>query len=221
MKKQLFSSTLLLLCFLNPFLIIQGATPQAAAPLDIITNMIEGNKRFYTGHLSHIDQSQQRVHAVAKDQHPYAVVITCSDSRVVPEILFDYGLGDIFNIRVAGNVLDESVLGSVEYSVAHLNVPVVLILGHKRCGAVTATVHHDNPHNHINYIIRQIAPAVKSAENEPGDIIDNAVRNNVANMITKLKEQSDIVISAIEKGKLSVIGGYYDLDSGRVEFTNF
>jgi carbonic anhydrase len=132
---------------------------------------------------------------------------------VPPELIFDQGLGDLFIIRLAGNIVDDAAAGSIEYAVDHLGVPLVVVLGHKRCGAVDATVKGGEAHGHIPTLVKAIRPAVEMTKGKPGDPVDNAVRANAENMANKL-EGNEI----LKKAKAKVVQGYYDLDTGAVTF---
>ena len=157
---------------------------------------------------------------IAKGQHPYAIVLTCSDSRVPPEILFDTGLGDIFVIRVAGNTVDDAAIGSIEYAVEHLHVPLVIVLGHERCGAVQAAVQavqkHETLPGRLGAIINPIVPAVTAVEGQGGDVVEKAVCENVLRVVHQIRSSKPILTETIHEKKLSVIGARYDLDSGQV-----
>lgn len=179
--------------------------------------LMEGNQRFYTGHLEHIDQSLKTLHDIAPAQHPFAVVIACSDSRVVPEVIFDQGLGDIFDIRVAGNIADDAVIGSIEYAVEHLHVPLIVVMSHQRCGAVTAAVEHASEHNHMDTILHEIEPALKQAETLKGDLIDNTSRCNAQLVASQLAQSAPVLKQAIDSGQLKIVAAHYHLDSGRVD----
>lgn len=153
-------------------------------------------------------------------QHPYAVVITCSDSRVAPEILFDINLGDIFTIRTAGNVVDAFETGSVEYGAEHLGSPLVVVLGHSNCGAVTAAVEGGEAGGSISAIVDAINPSVEKAKNEVTDeneVLDKAIELNVENSIAELRKSE--ILSELEKeGKLKIVGATYDIMTGEVKF---
>ncbi len=155
---------------------------------------------------------------VSKAQHPFATILSCSDSRVPPEIVFDVGLGDLFTTRVAGNVVDAAVLGTVEYGAEHLNVPLVVVLGHTGCGAVKATLESDEPRTHIETLIKDIRPAVNEARHEGGDVYDNAVRDNVYRSVRQLREAKPIMNVLCRDRKIQVVGAVYHLDTGVVEF---
>ena len=150
------------------------------------------------------------------------MVFSCVDSRVPPEIVFDRGLGDLFVIRTAGHVVDDAALGSIEFGAEELHIPLVLVLGHERCGAVAATLDAieagARPHGRIGAIVDGIQPAVTEVQGYPGDILDNAVRANIRLTILRL-EESAILGGARQAGQLRIVGGRYDLDTGEVEIT--
>jgi carbonic anhydrase len=136
---------------------------------------------------------------------------------VASEIIFDQGLGDLFDIRVAGNFIDNVVLGNMEYAVLELGVPLLVILGHERCGAVKAALDGKPVPGHISSLVAAIKPAVYATKGQPGDPWDNAVRANVKMTVNKLKALSPILAKAVKAGTLKVVGARYDLDSGKVE----
>ena len=176
----------------------------------------EGNERFVSKKCIHPNQSAPRQADVVKGQQPFAAILGCSDSRVPPEIIFDQGIGDLFIIRVAGNILTEEVLGSIEYGVEHLGIPLVLVLGHQKCGAVQAAVKGGEAPGKIHRLVEALHPAVAKAKNLPGDLVENAVRANVEQAVELLKESKPLVVELVHKGKVKVIGGYYSLETGRV-----
>ncbi|MBA3035016.1 MAG: carbonic anhydrase [Desulfobacterium sp.] len=178
--------------------------------------LLDGNKRYVNEKQTHINQTAKRRIEVAKGQHPFAVVVCCSDSRVPPEILFDQGLGDLFVIRLAGNILNDEAIGSIEYAVDHLDVQYIMVLGHERCGAVGATVQGGEAPGHIGSLVKAIQPAVDKAKSQPGDVLDNAVRANVGMVVEQLKSSAPILNEFIKKGVLTVVGARYDLDDGAV-----
>src|SRR5262249_5980473 len=151
-------------------------------------------------------------------QHPHAAVLACADSRVAPEIVFDQGLGDLFTIRVAGNIATEGVMASLEYAAEHLHVPVVVVLGHQKCGGVTAAVEGNPRPGHMGAIVREIKPAVDKARGMPGDLVANAVRTNVQLVVEQLRQSKPILAEMVDKHELRVVGGVYSLDTGRVEW---
>lgn len=182
-----------------------------------LQKLMDGNRRYIQQKRTFPDQARSRIVELAKGQHPFAIVLCCSDSRVVPEILFDQGLGDLFDIRVAGNVLDDAIIGTMEYAVAELGTPLVMILGHEGCGAVKAALDGKPVPGKIGSLVAAIKPAVDSIKSQPGNAWDNAVKANVKMNVNKLKQSSSIIAQAVKAGKLKVVGGRYDLDTGTVE----
>jgi carbonic anhydrase len=180
-------------------------------------NLTEGNARFVSGNAIHPDQSIADLRAeLVTSQHPFAVIVTCSDSRVPPEIVFDQGLGDIFVIRTAGEVMDNVTLGSIEYAVDHLNVPLVLVLGHDGCGAVEAAVSGSEANGHIVDLVEAIKPAVETAKGMKGDLLNNSIDVNTQNIVAKLKSSGPILSLAVKQDKLKILDARYRLDSGMV-----
>lgn len=181
--------------------------------------LMSGNKRFITAHFEKSHQTSQRRLEVAKGQHPFAAILCCSDSRVPPEVIFDQGLGDLFVIRIAGNIIDDAALGSLEYAVEHLGVKTIIVLGHERCGAVDATLKGGaEHHNHIDSLVKAIQPAIVNVKSLPGDMLDNAVRENIKYVVQGLSSSEPILKERVAKKELKVLGARYDLDDGVVEF---
>lgn len=185
------------------------------------TKLMEGNKRFVSGNLVQKDLGDAKKKELAKGQHPFAIVVTCSDSRVSPEIIFDQGLGDLFVVRVAGNVVDSIALGSIEYAAEHLHAPLLIILGHTHGGAVTAAVDEKGkPEGNIGAILKRIVPAVKKAKAKGGsreEVIANAIKENVLLVEKEIEKNSPLLKHLIEKGELKVVSAVYDISSGTVE----
>ena len=203
-------------------------TTQATAPASAVSKsgltadqalqrLIAGNERYVTGTATHPDQTIQRRAEVAKGQFPFAIVLTCSDSRVAPELLLDQGLGDLFVIRNAGNILDDHVIGSMEYAVEHLHVPLVLVVGHEKCGAISAAVAGGEASGHIHSLVEAIEPVVKQVKNLPGDPVENVVRANAQRIAETLTRSEPILKEAVNKGKLLVVPARYDLVTGHLE----
>ena len=184
---------------------------------EVLNQLLEGNRRFVEEKLRHPRQSGQRRREIVPGQKPVAVVVGCSDSRVPPEIIFDTGLGDLFTVRVAGNIVDNIVLGSIEYAVEHVGVPLVMVLGHSSCGAVTATVEGGEAVGQISSLAEKIQPAVDKTENLPGDAVDNAAKENVNLMVEQLKNSDPVIAAYYKRGEVKVVGAFYDLESGKVE----
>lgn len=179
--------------------------------------LMAGNGFFVKGLAMHPDQSLARRKELTAGQQPFAIVLTCADSRVAPEIYFDQGLGNIFVLRNAGNVLDDHVIGSMEYAVEHLGAGLIIVVGHAKCGAVAAAVGGGHVPGHIGSIVDSIHPAVASVAGQPGDVIDNAVRANARMVAAALAQTGPILSEAVAKGELKVVAARYDLASGRVE----
>ncbi len=180
--------------------------------------MFEGNQRFVAGQLERPNQTPARRSEVAKGQHPFASVLACSDSRTPPEIIFDRGLGDIFTVRVAGNVADQVVIESLDYSVKHLGVRLVMVLGHRRCGAVIAAVegHEGTADQDVGPMLSELRPAVAASKGMPGDPVENAVRENVHLVVKNLATSAELA-AMVKSGELKIVGGIYDLETGTIE----
>ncbi len=202
--------------------------PPAAAPASeakdvsltadqALQRLIAGNARYVAGSPTHPNQTPQRRAELAKGQSPFAIVLTCSDSRVAPELFLDQGLGDLFVIRNAGNILDDHVIGSMEYAVEHLHVPLVLVVGHEKCGAVSAAVAGGEAPGHIRSVVDALEPAVELAKNMPGDKVDNAVRANAQRGAEILTHVEPFLKEAISHAKLVVVAARYELATGRLE----
>lgn len=192
------------------------ATPEAA-----LSALLEGNQRFLSGQLRHPHQTQQRIHETENAQHPFAVVVTCSDSRVPPEIIFDEGLGDLFVIRTAGNLIGDLELGSIEYAVEHLGAPLVVVLGHTECGAVKAFLEGGECHGHI----RQIVEALMQEQEEQqileheGKNLTACIEGNVVHGVAQIRQQPMIAKKMAQK-QVNVIPMIYDVHSGKVAVLN-
>ena len=178
-----------------------------------------GNERFVAGKLNSVtaEELTQRRSELAKGQQPFAVVVCCSDSRVGPEVVFDQELGNIFVVRTAGEVLDPAGIGSIEYAVAHLGSPLIMVLGHEHCGAVAAAVADAKEPGHIADIIKAIRPAVKQTKDMTGNPLDNAIRVNVQDIVANLKKTGPIISEKVKSGQVKIIGGVLSLGSGKVE----
>jgi carbonic anhydrase len=181
-----------------------------------LQKLIEGNKRFTLSKQSHPNQNKERRQGLAKGQKPFAIIVGCSDSRVPPEIIFDQGLGDLFVIRVAGNIVDDVALGSIEYAVGHLGTQLIVVLGHSKCGAVTATVQGGAVHGHVESIVQAIKPAIDAAKDLPGNLTDNTIKAN-ARLVADQIQYSDPILSELARlDKITVVSAYYDIESGEV-----
>jgi len=190
-----------------------AAGPDPDATLKVL---LTGNRRFVAGRAIHPHQTLARLRELSKGQHPSAVILSCADSRVAPELLFDQGLGDVFIVRVAGNLLDDENLGSIEYAVEHLGTRLIVVLGHQRCGAVSAAVQGGKPAGHVGKLVEDIQPSVEATKGKPGDAVENAMRANVLRMVSLIADDETLG-PVIKEGKVKVVGARYDLDNGRVE----
>jgi carbonic anhydrase len=206
--------------WMSPF--AQAADPAhsdqpSVAPAEAISKLKEGNSRYTSGNLQHPGQTTERRTELAKTQHPYAAIVCCSDSRVPPEVVFDQGLGDLFIVRVAGNVINDEGLGSLEYTVDHLGTRLILVLGHQRCGAVDAAretiAAKGKAPGHIESLVKAIKPAVEATAK---DDLEATIKANVKNVVQALRSSTPILKAEVDSGKIQVIGGYYSLDTGAV-----
>lgn len=185
---------------------------------EALARLQEGNKRFTSGSNMHQNQGAERRSEVFKGQAPFAAILGCSDSRVPLEIVFDQGIGDLFVVRVAGNVVDDIVSASIEYAAVHLHVPLVVVLGHQNCGAVQAAVKGGSEPGHIPALLDALRPAVESGRKQAGDdLVDQAVRANITLTADAIRSSS-LLSGVVKERKLEVVGAYYSLETGRVEF---
>lgn len=197
-----------------------ASTVSAATSLtaeQVLERLLEGNKRFVAGTVTHPNQSIERRTELAAGQQPVAIVLTCADSRVAPELYFDQGLGDLFVLRNAGHVLDDHIIGSIEYAIEHLHAGLVVVVGHAKCGAVAATVAGGHAPGHIHSIIESIEPAFESVKNQVGDKVDHTVRANARRVAAILGRVEPIVGEAVKNGKVKVVAARYDLATGQIE----
>ena len=194
------------------------------SPDQAIRMLEDGNAAFVAGAPKHPNADRERRELTAtKGQHPFVAMLSCSDSRVPVELLFDAGVGDIFSVRVAGNVADTDEIGSLEYGVDHLGAPLLVVLGHTHCGAVTAVVEGARLHGNLPPLVAHIAPAVdKVKARQPGlaedALVDAATRANVWNSIEDALKKSAILRQRVGSGRLKIVGALYDINSGRVEW---
>ncbi|MBM2617793.1 carbonic anhydrase [Actinoplanes sp. LDG1-06] len=194
--------------------------PPPATADEAIAELLRGNRRFVHGTTRHPHQNVAAIHRLAAAQDPFVITLGCADSRVPSEILFDQGLGDIFDNRVAGNIVDDLLLGSIEYAAEHFEPPLLLVLGHERCGAISATVDilrdGGEAPGHIAAIVEALTPIVEPVLDRPGDPVENGVRANVRAQVAALLAQSRIIREKVEAGRMGVAGARYDLDTGKV-----
>ena len=190
-------------------------TPDAA-----LVRLLKGNQRYISGQSQPFDFSKDRA-ALAKGQNPYASILSCADARVVPEQCFDEQRGDLFVTRVAGNYVTSDLLASLEYGAAVLKVPLIMVLGHQHCGAVAAAISAVEKHQqfpgHIQTVTTAITPAVKAARHMAGNQSDNVIKQNVILNVEKLKSAAPILSKLVAEKKLRIVGGVYNLETGKVE----
>ena len=194
------------------------AQQPAAGPAadEALARLMAGNQRYVRHKEQHPDQSLARRKELEAGQHPFAVILGCADSRVSPELLFDEGLGDLFVIRVAGNIVDDAVLGSIEYAVEHLGTKLIMVLGHEKCGAVSAAVEGGIAPGHIKALVAAIQPSVEASAKEPGDRIHNCVIANARRVARQVRESEPVLKDAVEKHGVRVVAADYALDTGKV-----
>ena len=181
-----------------------------------IKKLLEGNQRYITGGALHPNQSFEHRLELAEGQKPIAAILTCADSRVSPEIIFDQGLGDLFVLRVAGNVINDLFVGSLEYAVEHLNVSLLMVLGHSECGAVDATVKGGQPPGHINSLVQAIKPALDRLKKQSPDWVNIVAKENVKISVERLRISDPILTARYEEGNIDIVGAFYNIKSGKV-----
>ncbi|MEH2398770.1 carbonic anhydrase [Nostoc sp.] len=188
-------------------------------PDKALQELLDGNERFAKRKRRNPDQTYSRLVEVAKGQKPFASILGCADSRVPSEIVFDQGLGDLFVCRIAGNIATTQQIGSLEFGSLVLGTKVIMVVGHKRCGAVQAAIKGAPVPGQIGSLLEAIKPSVESSKDQPGDKVENACKANVLAQVKKLKSSS--VLSELIKGdKLKIVGGYYDLDTGEISIVS-
>ncbi|MEG5036258.1 carbonic anhydrase [Microcoleus sp. AT3-D2] len=198
----------------EPAIAQNDSTPDAA-----LQKLMDGNKRFVDKKRQSPNQDFGRLTEVAKTQKPFAAILGCADSRFPSEFVFDQGFGDLFVCRVAGNVATPEEIGSLEFGTLVLGAKVLMVVGHERCGAVDATIKGSQVPGQIGSLLDAIKPAVDSSKDQAGDRLENAVKANVILQAKRLKE-SPVISQLIQEGKLKVVGGYYDLDTGAVSMVS-
>jgi carbonic anhydrase len=180
---------------------------------EALRKLAEGNARFVANRPTQKDFAAQRA-AVVAGQKPYAVVLYCSDSRVPAEHIFDAGIGEIFGVRDAGNIADQFALGSIEYAVGHLHTPLLVVMGHAKCGAVAAACASNHAEGNVDAVVREIQPAVKAGGKDP----QKTVSENVKCVLSKIRSKSSILSHLEKEGRLKILGAVYSLETGAVSF---
>lgn len=182
----------------------------------IIQRLKDGNARFTSDNLERNLQDQSRRTDLTKGQQPHTIVLSCADSRVVPELAFDAGLGELFVVRVAGNVTNSSSLASIEYAVANCGSKVIVVLGHESCGAVTAAINGGNNGYSLNHLLSHITPALAASSEDA--TVNDVVKTNAKLNAEELVNRSSIIRTAVENGTVKIVSAYYNLTNGKVEF---
>jgi len=195
-------------------------TQENLSPKDAHNILVEGNKRF-TQNLKAQRNLQDQVFETSKGQYPFAVILSCIDSRVPAELVFDQGIGDIFSVRVAGNIINEDILGSMEYACKVAGSKIVVVMGHTKCGAVTSACQHVELGN-ITPLLNKIKPAVTLIEAKNGEMNAEAIEEvsveNVKISISRIRQESSILAEMERNGEIEIVGAMYDVSSGEVEF---
>ncbi len=181
-----------------------------------VNKLLEGNERYIAGGALHPNQSFEHRLKLVDGQKPIAAILTCADSRVSPEIIFDQGLGDLFVLRVAGNIVNDMFVGSLEYAVEHLGVNLVMVLGHSQCGAVGATIQGGKPPGHIDSLIQAIKPALDRLKKQPHDWVNIVAKENVKIGVERLRTEDPILTTRYKESGIEIVGAFYDLKTGRV-----
>lgn len=190
-----------------------------ANPYYAVQKLKGGNKRFEHGHSIHPRQDPALIKSLSDGQLPFATIVGCSDSRVSSEALFDQGFGDLFVARTAGQVMAQASYATIEYAYLNLDTKLIVVLGHTNCGAVAAAVQRpENTPGHIVTLINSIKPAAVAVANMDGDLMDNAVKQNVINQVEELRNLESVLSRGYEAGKLLIVGAVYTLETGKVEF---
>jgi len=233
MKKMFMGFCITMMALMSGGVIASSEGPSVSAD-EALQKLIDGNKEYVDNKLNNADRSDAKARAaLAKSQKPYAIILSCSDSRVPPEIIFNKGLGELFVVRVAGNIPNPAVVGSVEYAAEHLGSPLIMVLGHERCGAVKATVESKGKSTgskNIDAIVKKIAPSVKQAakgceackgvakcaDNKKDDFIECVIADNAKSVAASLTRRSKIIQHLVAEKKVKIVSAKYDLDDGTV-----
>jgi len=187
--------------------------PTAEEALHIL---LEGNKRFIAGKLEHPNHCEESRRLAIQGQIPIATILTCADSRVPPVDIFDQGIGDLFVVRVAGNIIGFHSLGSIEYAVQHLNTPLVIVMGHSCCGAVGAVASEMRLDGHMASFTAPIQTAIKKVKNRPGDLVDNTAKEVAIMIASQIASSEPIIADYVNDGRVKVIPAYYEISTGAV-----
>jgi carbonic anhydrase len=195
-----------------------GAGEAAPSADAVLAELKAGNQHHVAKKYLHPHQTAARQRELATGQHPHCALLTCADSRVAPEIVFDQGLGDVFDVRVAGNIAGVSETASLEYAAEHLHVPLIVVMGHSHCGAVSAAIEGGAAPGKLPDLLAAIRPAVDQSAHEPGDRVANAVRDNVVLVVQQLLAAKPVLAELAHEGKLRIVGAVYSLETGKVDW---
>lgn len=214
--KRLLNIAIACLLFFSLAILGPGQNSDRVTATSAVAELIAGNAHHVAHRYQHPHETANRQRQLVSGQNPHAEILSCADSRVPPELIFDQGLGDLFIVRVAGNVVSDIELGSLEYGADHLHIPLLVVLGHQHCGAVTAAVEGGRAEGHIGALINLLRPAVEKTRGLPGDPVENAVKANVEIVVKQLRTSTPVLAELVSQGKLRVVGALYSLDTGIV-----
>jgi carbonic anhydrase len=186
-----------------------------STPDEAISELTSGNNRFVLNQLVKTNY-QEQIESSKKKQTPHSVILSCMDSRVPPEIIFDQGIGNIFAIRIAGNIEDENVIGSMEYAVEHAGSKLIVVMGHSHCGAVSGALKNIES-GHLTQLVNQIKPAIPQVRDQ-AEVTEITAKNNVKLTIQDILNQSEIIKELVDSGKIKIVGAFYDVETGKVLF---
>ena len=219
MKKLLLSAMLIFSLLITTNTCLANHNSENLSAEKALEKLIKGNERFVKLEQKHPDEDKKRRKEMLKGQHPFVIILSCSDSRVPPELIFDQGIGDIFEIRNAGNVLDDHVIGSIEYAVMHCGVKLIVIMGHQDCGAIAATLSGVSETKYIQSLEDSIQPAVEDCKKKGIEVnSDNVVKAHVMQDINELLEQDTELVKYMKEHNVQIVPAYYHLDTGKVDF---
>ncbi len=183
---------------------------------EILARLINGNTRFVADLLEGKLQDSKRRESLLSGQNPFAIILNCSDSRVVPEFIFDTGLGELFTVRVAGNIANSSTIASIEYAVVNMESKLIVVMGHENCGAVSSAIDGGDNGTNLNHLLAHITPAISACKKDA--TIDDIVKKNAELTVNDLKNKSTILKEALDNGSIKIIPAYYNLGTGKVDF---
>ena len=196
----------------------RSTTTDNLSAVDALQLLKDGNTRYMEDRVEHPHEGTQHRVELSVAQHPFAIILGCADSRVIPELIFDRGMGDLFVIRLAGNVADDAVIASIEYAIEHLGTRLVVVLGHENCGAVKAAVDRETSAGKINSLLYYIEPALKGVFSSSENLLEKVIRNHVGHMVDIISCAEPILSLECRMGNLTVLPAYYSLSTGKVDF---